>query len=129
MKAVENLSIKNGLTVNQGKGMAAGLRSLKGRTFFEAGMKQKHQASQMEMEDFYAVEKSYFDSSKKEERKKSQVLRWISHVKDINGFIEYIRDVRMYDPRKRLFVLIFIDGGGKLTNHLLFICSHDITSK
>ena len=119
--AFEDLSIKAKLTGKQSTIIASGLRSFKGRDFFEANMQQKREAQRNALEDFYSVEKHLFDSSKKEERNKSQVFRWVTYVKDINDFLGYIKDSRKYDPRKRVFILIGIDGGGTLLKSMCTI--------
>ena len=102
------------LTQNQQFSIAADLRTVKGRKFFESSMKDKLAELNSQLKPFYKSVEIEIDSSNRDEllNENGKVKRPIFYVDDLQGLINFIVAKRGYDPSNELLFKVGIDKGG-----------------
>ena len=104
-----------GLSINQIEVMAASLRALKGRDFFEPELLKKLSELDKAMLDFYKVGTLEIDSSDNREKvnESGKVERPAFFTDNVPSLLQSILLKRGWDLDGDYFVKVFIDKGGK----------------
>ena len=102
------------MTSNQSNSVAAGLRSIKGRTFFEPNLRHKLQDLAKSLRPFYKVKLIEIDSIDKTEilNPNGKVWRPLFYCDNIPGLIDFVSKERGHLHNTELFLKVGLNNAG-----------------